>query len=67
MKFLNRGKHITIQGVKPGNLSLQKLSADKLVKWNASNDIWAYAIVKVLSDQEASSLSEVVQDVLKEF
>lgn len=67
MEFMYKGQLVTIKGVNSNNLAVQELSADKLLKWDAGNDIWAFAIVKVLPDQAGPSVLEEIQEVLDEF
>lgn len=67
MELMYKGQLVTIKGVNSNNLAVQELSADKLLKWDASNDIWAFAIVKVLPDQASPSVLEEIQEVLDEF
>lgn len=67
LQFEERGRMITLQGVKAEGLAIQELSARKLMKWYKGNDLWAL----VLLTQEASDKTAVqekrVQAVLEKF
>lgn len=67
MEFCHNGAQVTIQGVQTSNLAIQELSVDKVLKWDAGNDIWAFAIVKALPLQEPVPVPNEVQEVLEEF
>jgi hypothetical protein len=42
MSFVENGRDIVLQGVRPAQLSLEQLPAQQLVKWVAGNDIGAF-------------------------
>lgn len=58
---------MVLQGVSTNTFQLTELSADSLVKWISSNDVWAVPVVELLPDKEESPLPLEVQEVLTEF
>ena len=68
MSFEHKGLSITLQGVKPMDMSLQELPVDRLQKWLVGNDVWALAAVDVLpSDPSPEHIPEPVQNLLAEY
>lgn len=74
MSFEHKGVPITVQGVKPQDLKLTELPVDRLLKWVVGNDVWALAVVNVLSSvplpesvpEPIQTLLDAYQDVFKE-
>lgn len=54
--------------MKPVSSQLEELPVERMVKWLASNDVWALAVVDVQSSEDPiGSLPLAVQEVLTEF
>lgn len=53
-----------LQGITPPPLQVGEISADRLVKWYAGNDIAAFAIVEVLHSSDDPPVPEAVQALL---
>ena len=67
MEFTELGKSFKLQGIPPPSLGLQKLSASKLMKLCAGNEVSAFAIVDILDTNSTPPIPAPVQSLLQEF
>lgn len=50
MQFTHGGESVVLKGVPAQPLSLEELPIERVLKWAAGNDIWAYAVLTVAQD-----------------
>ena len=67
MKFMEHGKQIKIQGVTPVPAKLEAMSAKQVWKSYKANDIWAFAIVNFIPEQQLHDIPESVLNLLHQY
>lgn len=67
MEFTDKGRQIKIQGIKPAIMKLDTMSAKLLWKSCKGNDIWAYAIVNFIPEQQLQDIPENIQCLLHQY
>ena len=67
MEFMEQGKKIAVQGVKPVPVELGPISAKQLWKSYKAHDIWTCAIVNLAREQQLKDIPESIQRLLHQY
>jgi hypothetical protein len=67
IEFMDKGKLIKIQGVQPGELTVQPIEVDQLWKCAKGNDIWGFAVVEYVTPAEEETVPESIQLVADQY
>jgi hypothetical protein len=67
IEFVDGGRSVTLQGVKPMELQSQPMEAEQLWKCAKGNDIWAFAVVECVPSVGEQLIPEAVQEVIEEY
>jgi hypothetical protein len=70
IEFVDMGKHIKIQGVKPASMMLQPIEAEQVWKSAKGDDIWAFAVVEYVEgvkDNIQQDIPPCIQAVVAQY
>lgn len=62
LKFQHKGQMVSLQGLTPGPLDLNNISAKQVYKSTQGNDIWAYVIIESSQTLNSTSLNQLSPD-----
>ncbi|RLN25665.1 uncharacterized protein C2845_PM07G31520 [Panicum miliaceum] len=67
VEFVLKGKRVKLQGLQPTPVRLDSMTAKQLWKSCKGNDIWAYAIVNFIPEQQLKDIPETIQCLLQQY
>jgi hypothetical protein len=67
MRFYDGSVKVKLQGIQQAPLSLNEIQNDTLVKWAVGNDIWAWAVVDMLTPSEDIEITEQIEHLVNEY